>query len=214
VIYLYAITLPTSAGPTGLGLDDAPLQVLRSSGVAAIYSDHDQTGFRPHADALWRHDQVVEAAMRESPALPARFGTTFADVDALAAALDRQGSLRRQLDRIRGCVELAVRVALPGATPAARLAGGEYLRVKLARQHERRTAADETLEPLARLAVRAHSELGTADNDPLTASFLVRADDVERFADEVRRLAARHPGLGLSCTGPWPPYSFVGEEAA
>ena len=46
------------------------------------------------------------------------------------------------------------------------------------------------------------------------ASYLVPTDGVERFAEQVRTVADRHPELWLSCTGPWPPYSFVELQVA
>lgn len=57
-----------------------------------------------------------------------------------------------------------------------------------------------SLEDLARASVPTGN--GTA--------YLVDADAVTAFADRVRALQAEHPGADLSCTGPWPPYSFVG----
>jgi hypothetical protein len=55
--------------------------------------------------------------------------------------------------------------------------------------------------------------VGTSEENLLRASYLVRANDVDRFADRVRELQRGDGGLALSCTGPWAPYSFVGETA-
>jgi hypothetical protein len=213
VIYLYAITESGGEAPDCPGLGDAPLGLLHAGEVAGLYSRHEAGDFAPEPDALWRHDQVVEAAMSRGAVLPARFGTTFTDTSALATALERgQAALRRQLERVRGCVELAVRVSLPPLAPHAPADGRNYLHVKLARQHERQAVAERTLVPLAAHAVRSHRPTNPAETSTLTASYLVRAGEVDRFAERVRILARRHSELSLSCTGPWPPYSFVGEE--
>jgi hypothetical protein len=214
LIYVYAVTEAGAKLPGCRGLDDQPLGLVRVTGVAGLYSRHDLGGFAPEPEVLWRHDRVVEAAMAAGPALPARFGTTFADPDALAAALEPvHQRLARRLERVRGCVELAVRVTLPEMPAATPRSGSDYVRTRLNRLHEREAAADRALLPLAAHAVCTHSGATSVESGTLTASYLVRSADVDEFADQVRRLAARHSELSLSCTGPWPPYSFVdGDE--
>jgi hypothetical protein len=211
VIYLYGITEPEVQLPDCAGLDDEPLGLVTAGRVAGLYSEHARSQFDPEPAALWRHDQVVEAAMSRGTVLPARFGTTFEGTDALCAALEREVErLKQALEDVRGCVELAVRISLPAPAPASPRSGEEYVHGELARRRERRAVADRTLVPLEALAVR--SRTGRAERDDLTASYLVRADAVDGFTEQVQTLAHRHSELGLSCTGPWPPYSFAGQE--
>jgi len=218
VIYLYAITEADAAVPDCRGLEDAELRLAPAREVAGLYSTHRSLEVRPQPEALWRHDQVVEAAMAAGPALPARFGTTFAAGDALTSALEREHDrLRDQLERVRGCVELAVRVGLAerAAIEPAPEGGREYVERKLARRRRQQALARETLSPLGEVAVRARHEEGRSEDEVIRASYLVRADEVDRFSERVTLLAERNPQLWLSCTGPWPPYSFAGfEEAA
>jgi hypothetical protein len=179
--------------------------------VAGVCSEHERSGFDPEPAALWRHDQVVEAVMSSGAVLPARFGTTFTGVDALRAALEQDTQrLQTALEAVRGCVELAVRVTLPAPSMAAPRSGQDYVRSELDRRRERRAAADRMLVPLEAHAVR--SRPGRAEQGDLTASYLVRTDAVDAFAERARVLARDHSELALSCTGPWPPYSFIGEE--
>lgn len=153
--------------------------------------------------------------MREGPTLPARFGTTFASDGALQSAVERAGDrLRRQLQRVRGCVELAVRVGLPERPDTAPRDGRRYLEEKLADQRELDAISAATLAPLAKLAVQARRDQSRPDGNVVRASYLVREDQVERFAGEVRLISASHTELWLSCTGPWPPYSFAEPEEA
>lgn len=213
MIYLYAIVEPTASPPDCPGLDDKPLQLLRGA-ATALYSEHSRLECRPEPDALWRHELVVERAMASGAVLPARFGTTFADTGALTDALAGAASkLPPQLDRVRGCVELAVRLGLPASRGPEPQDGGAYLQAKLARRRERHAAAEATLTPLSRLAVEVRRHEGSPDASVMTASYLVPEHGVGRFADEVRRLARRNDGLLLSCTGPWAPYSFAEEDA-
>jgi len=210
VIYLYAVVERRAGPPAAAGLEDAPLEALRLDRLAVICSRHAEKVFAPQAEALWRHDRVVEEAMRGGPALPVRFGTTFDEERRALAALAAQAPrLARRLHEVRGCVELAVRVepSSPWPTVAARTGIG-YLGAKLERRRAARSLAEQALSPLDALAVASRRLAPSAAG--LRASYLVPSARVERFADAVRGLCDR--GLRVSCTGPWPPYSFVEDE--
>jgi len=213
VIYLYAIAPVGGRAPDCPGLEDRPLMLLGPARVAGLCSEHERLSFPISPPALWRHDRVVQAAMGEGPVLPARFGTSFRDTDALCAALEpAQERLLRQMERVRGCIELAVRVTPPAKPASVTRNGVEYLRDRLDRQREARAVAACTLLPLAAHAVQFRCRPPATAAAILGASYLVRLEDVENFTGCLRRLAADHPELSLTCTGPWPPYSFVGEE--
>jgi hypothetical protein len=213
-IYLYAITDPLTIPPEGQGLDDAPLELVRSDGLAAVYSTHAALESTPKPEALWRHELVVEQLMPLGAVLPARFGTTFQHAGALAAAVERQhGALLAQLERVRGCVELAVRVQLPKPDTPEPQDGRSYVDAKVAAHRQQEAGAARTLDRLSEHAVASTRRVGTSEENLLRASYLVRANDVDRFADRVRELQRGDGGLALSCTGPWAPYSFVGETA-
>ena len=215
MIYLYTITEACAPIPPCDGLQDAPLRRARCNEVAGIYSEHEQLDPRPNPDSLWRHEHVIEAAMSEGAALPVRFGTTFADEDALCVELQRHGRrLYAQLERLRGCVELAVRVGFREPDNEAVSSGRDYLETRLAARRREQQIVRGTLAPLAELAVHTRSEEGRSSGEVVCASYLVPGDGVEYFAQQVEVVAARNPELWLSCTGPWPPYSFVELEAA
>lgn len=216
MIYLYAIIDAGAEIPATSGFDDAPLQVLPCGEIAALYSAHSESPARPEPAALLRHEEVVEEAMRNGPAIPARFGTTFAvEADLRAAVCSERDRLRHQLGEVQGRVELAVRVGLPSADDPQPSTGRGYLEDKLARRTEVERVISETLAPLRELAERSRHAEGRTEGNVLRASYLVRKELVERFADQVRLLSEGNPELWLSCTGPWPPYSFVDlEEAA
>lgn len=213
MIYLYAITEAGVEPPDQPGLDEQPLCLIEAGSIAGLCSCHERSSFDPEPAALWRHDSVVEAAMSRGAVLPARFGTTFAETGGLVAALENDADrFCPALEEVRGCVELAVRVSLPDSAGAPPRSGREYVDGELTRRRERRAVADRTLLPLEAHAVRART--GDPQRGDLTASYLVRADAVDTFAARVRDLARSHTELAVSCTGPWPPYSFVGQEDA
>jgi hypothetical protein len=199
LIELYAIT----DDPTP---PDPPLQAVRSNGLTALYAPaerHEVT-----SETLWRHEEVVEALMAERNLLPVRFGTLVPDPGAAARALaERSAELSAALDRVRGAVELAVRVDTRRPEPdEARSAatGRAYMSAKA----RRRARANLVHEPLALLSRESVKQRGP---ELLRAAYLVDRGAVDAFVNLVRRLQDSHPELELLCTGPWPPYSFAGD---
>jgi hypothetical protein len=199
VIELYAIT----DDPTP---PDPPLRAVRCDGLTALCAPADPPQGEATPDALWHHEEVVEALMEERDLLPVRFGTLVSDEGAAARAVtERRAELAASLDRVRGAVELAVRAhprAPEEVVPLGADSGVDYMRAKA-----RRVEAARLLhEPLAFIArdsvVRPGPEL-------LRAAYLVEREAVDGFVSLVRRLGQTHPGLHLVCTGPWPPYSFA-----
>lgn len=214
MIYLYGVIEPGASAPETTGLDGQPLEVVPAGQVAGLTSRHEGSAFTPAPEALWAHDRVLEAAMGCGPVLPARFASTFPDPGGLVESLQREGAdLRRRLDDVRGCVELAVRLLLPASDCSLPGDGRGYLNARLLQRQESRRAIEQTLEPLSKHAVKSHRSPIGGDSGTLSASYLVRVGEVEDFAERVRRLSEHHAELSLSCTGPWPPYSFVGQAA-
>jgi hypothetical protein len=192
VIEVYAITdHPAAPLP-----DLAPLRAVATGELAAVCAPASEDAASP--DELWRHEEIVEALMEDRDLLPVRYGTRFADDDAAAAALSRRhAELAAALGRVRGAVELSVRV-LDTRPPA----DDERLRAKAA-------ALRTVHEPLAALS-RATTQRPAGDpSELLRAAYLVQRAAIEPFAARVAQLQAAHPDLRLLCTGPWPPYSFA-----
>jgi hypothetical protein len=176
VIELFAITRAQEPPPP------PPLRVLVAGGLGAVVGpveDEEVT-----ADALWHHEQIVEALMADRDVLPARYGTRFEhDEDAAQAVAARRATLSAALDRVHGAVELSVRAvkAEPLTTHSALVA--------LARDAKQ-------LEP-------------QAPDEILRAAYLVDRDAVGAFTARVADLQAAQPDAQILCTGPWPPYSFT-----
>jgi hypothetical protein len=209
-VYVYGITdTPPPTVADVAGIDGATLSTLAEGDVAAAFASLGEAEApEPTPDALMAHERVVETLMRQRAVLPTRFGTTLPDEDALANVLRRRaGSFREGLDRVRGCVEIGVRVRWEAAAdPAA--GGSDYLAGRRGELREAKRAVAVVHRPLARLA-RASSWSTPAAGGLLAAAYLVPADDVRRFAAEAQGVQDADPALDVSCTGPWPPYSFV-----
>jgi hypothetical protein len=194
VIYVYAITEAPAPelDPGAEGVAGASVAAVEHDGLAAVLSHF--AGDEPPAstaESLWAHERVVESLMHDRAVLPARFGMTLGSESELRVVLAARGaSLREDLRAVSGCVELGVRVQWDDEG-----AGG--------------APQDAVHRPLAALA-RASTCSPTAGDRLLTSAYLIPADQVRTFAERVVALQGEHAALDISCTGPWPPYSFVG----
>jgi hypothetical protein len=197
VIHVYGVVEQLRELPPLTGLEGAPLERRRVDELDLVVSD--VAGADVTQEAVLRHAQVVEGLMSRSEAvLPAQFGLPFGDEGELASAIrTKAGELSRGLDRVRGCVELGLRIAGPSESPAAQ-SGTEYMQARLAEEQ----ALAKLDEPLARLS-RASTR----------GAYLVPLENVEVFQEAVQRLQAENLALTFVCTGPWPPYSFGAEDA-
>jgi hypothetical protein len=212
VIHVYAIAEGLAELPNLGGLDDATLKRLEVAGLDVVFSevDHDvDLG----EEAVLQHAAVVDALMARSDAiLPGRLGPRFADVGEVEVVVNEQAeSLRAALHRVGGCVELGLRVLeaqQQSAIPAPRT-GSDYLHGRLEERRASLQRAFELHEPLSRLARASSTRESQTRGEVLEASYLLGADEVERFREELARLERAESGLAFVCTGPWPPYTFA-----
>lgn len=230
-ICLYAITdRPQMPLPAQLGLGDAALAPIVWHDIGAVISSHDDEPPPASADALWRYEAVIEALMERRTVLPVRYGTMMPTERTVTDMLRRDyAQFTDDIARVQGHVEIGVRfVPLAVGAEDMRAApkesvatsGTAYLMTKVAQVQDcerRRAAATETARTmyaiLKHLATASRFDAETADRDWIAAAFLMPRDATETFQQAVDRLAMAHPKLALLCTGPWPPYSFVGAWA-
>jgi hypothetical protein len=220
VLYVYAVTDRFSDSPA-TGLLGAPLRAIECGPVQAVVSEH-AVAPDPDEDLLWAHEQVVEELMEGSTILPMRFSSIAEGPEALLAMLEhRREEFLAALERVRGAIELSVRAqpsssaepSAEGPRPAKHAGPGTAYLFERARRHRRGEAvADLIHQPLAVLAKRSVLKPGHGDPSEFKAAYLVEEDVVESFGERVGKLNATLGDIRVSCTGPWPPYSFVSEE--
>lgn len=211
MIALYAITdHPTSPLP-GLGA----VRAVASGALTAVLGPV-VTG-EVTADALWQHERIVEALMDGRDLLPVRYGTCVSDEAAAAQVVaDNREAFAASLESVRGAVELAVRVFPAGSVQAAptpppeAMTGTDYLRARARAAVEEADATAIVHEPLA---CGARAETIARVNRPgelLRAAYLVDRGAARAFSARVAEIQEDNPRLRITCTGPWPPYSFAG----
>jgi hypothetical protein len=226
VIWVYAICDRPGAPPPSIeGVAGATVEAIRMQELAAVVSRHAEAPTEPAVDAMWAHERVVEALMDDRAVLPMRFGTTLEEDEALVEVLaTRRGEFSKGLATVRGRVEVGVRAVVEdhprpdhgkneeivGAADTP-LSGREYLLGKLGNPAAR-GEGDALHAPLAARAVTSQ-RWPVRSGEVLRASYLVERDQVAEFVAAADRVGRGNPRAQLLCTGPWPPYSFVGDSA-
>jgi hypothetical protein len=238
LLYVYGITQAPGTLPATLrGVDGiSAIQAHECEGFVCWISRVDATEFGEQlsqnmenlewlADAGVRHQRVVGAIHEKQQILPARFGTVFINEDSLDADLvRRKPALTASFRRIDDADEWGIRVfALPktSSTVTART-GKEYLQRKstLLKSKPSRTLEPEIKEfgtAVANLATASAEGGKVGSGQPglrwQTSVLLPRARR-GKFESLLARFARKwHDRFRLECTGPWPPYSFVADEA-
>jgi len=237
--YLFCV-VPSDAVPdlSAWRGDGAPLRAVTADGIAGIVGEVDDTRFG--AEALARlsadvaalapyaraHQEVVQFVFERAPAVvPLSFGSVHRTDDDAARTLEAQRTrVAPLLRRFRGMQEWGLRVArrrarvaVDAAVPGA---GAAYL---AGRRRELRgelgadaSAAAADLDRRLAAASVARRVLDEDSGDlALRVAYLVpleRGDDVKRTVLESGE-GLEAVGLAAELSGPWPPYSFAGDES-
>lgn len=230
MIWAYAVR-PADSPPlesTAVGVDAAPLWSVTTGHVAAVISSHaDETAMPTHEHTILEHASVVEAAHRKGPVLPVRFGATFESEKLLRRALQTQhDGLVDGLERVAGHVEYGLRVAATdGAAPRSAAARPRAAAGTSGRRYLERVASyEQSLEARAAAATQAaeaiHAVVGGQATDRWLGStppagllaiiaYLVPCEQAAAFEEAVASVPPPRPAVTVTCTGPWPPYSFA-----
>jgi Gas vesicle synthesis protein GvpL/GvpF len=193
--------------------------------VAALASPWD--GGREAGEAeLLDHHRMVQAVFERVPCLPARFGSVFADAEALRARLaEREVELAAQLARLGHRCELAITCAWrdKGAVPPVVIvpasSGRAYLERGLQRtrgERERERRAEMIVgHLLGQLAIEPAFVRHRTCPRPAVAvsmSALVTRDEIDEINSRLERLGAKLPDVTIVVQGPWAPYTFAVSE--
>jgi hypothetical protein len=217
------------------GLGGAPLSLIERGGLAAVVSafESERVGVTPE-NAL-THNRVNASLLAGSTPLPFRFGTLVTEARLLDFIESRGAALREALERVRGAVEMSVKIIwdleavrreAAGAGGAAAKAGGEAAAAEgsgtaflLAKRRELLGGErlKERAEALAgwfggRLSDLAREARVTVNPEGalvVRAAHLVGRGLVEEYRARVHLLGEERAGsLRFLTSGPWPPYSF------
>jgi len=241
VLYLYGISkTPQRRAPVirSEGIDGvAPVQAVRCQDYLCWISRVPKADFADNltermqdlewlASAGLRHQRVVAEIAGKLATLPARFATVFLSEASLAKHVEeRRSALRAAFARVADADEWGVKLFAiarrKAPAEAAPSSGSEYLKRKAEMLQPRSPKKlDEDVQrfvsALQELAV-AHSPGGKASaGQPgliWHGSLLIRRKDRSKLESVLSKYAHQWQDTRrIDCSGPWPPYSFVGEH--
>ncbi len=172
-----------------------------------------------------RHQRAVAELASKLEILPARFGTVFLSERSLSEHITRgKKTFSAVLKKIAGSDEWGVKVfrhALPNAAiPTEARSGTDYLKKKAQSVMPRSKQEDPEflafVDGLKGASVEMSSGGKASTGQPNLvwhASFLVRRKEQKKFDTVLRKFTASlSDGYRVECSGPWPPYSFVGQH--
>lgn len=217
------------------GLDGAAVSLVEAAGLGVWLSRVERA--EPTPGRLREHDGVVRAALRTTTPLPIRFGARLRDEDSVAEMLAaRSEDLLADLARVSGRIEAGVTVRweleaererLLSAHPQLRRATDTPVTPVSGRQYLERRRGEHLLEDLLQERARALlSRVGAAlEAEGLPASLtllplpevagmlahLVPREEVAAYRRRFELAREALPEVTLTLSGPWAPYSFVGD---
>jgi len=220
---VYALASRQTSPITLRGIADEGLHAVHVGALDAIVGRVPAIP-APTDRTLRRYADVITALWRRTPALlPARFGTSADDLDALRVMVrTREPALRRGLRSVRNRAQMTVRLVTPpdvgrdvsgsrhGPDKVRRtlkqnpqMSGTEYLR---ARREARGVPA---FDPLRVSVKRWMREERVEKHDRIASIYhLVPIGSAERYRAALEQ-AAREAGVALIVSGPFPPYAFA-----
>jgi hypothetical protein len=217
-----------------VGLAGAKTRLIRHGGIVAVVSDFSEAQITITRENVLGHERVVRRVLAEATPLPFRFGTIIGETK-LESYLDSQhDALKAQLERVRGCVEMSVKViwdleavrdealqreegkAVGGAKEKVAGRGAAFLETKR-REILGGEALKERAEDVAKwldetLAVTARETRETVQPTQalvVSAAYLVERARLEEYGAALRRAQAEREELHFLTSGAWPPYSFT-----
>ncbi len=214
----------------------APIEAIRIAGFDAWISRVDRSEFADHLaenmeNLEWlamvgvRHQRAVADLAAKAEILPVRFGTVFLSEESLHEHVEGQKkSIQSVFKRIVGAEEWGVKIFRTTAAKAPAMieasSGTDYLKRKaqtvMPRKKEEDPALAEFVKELGGVSVEAAPGGHASTGQPNLAwhgSFLVKRTGRKKFEAALKKFTARlADNYRVECSGPWPPYSFVGQN--
>jgi len=210
-------------------------RLIQYGGIAAVVSPFEDESVPVTRENVFAHERVIGHVLAHTTPLPCRFGTVV-DAARLEGYVNSQRErLEAQLARVRGCVEMSVKVIWPvagvkgdatgrdtnvdapvdesGAQSAGR--GTAFLMEK-----RRQILGDETLKARAEgVTAWLDARLGETARETrvvvrpmealvVAAAHLVERVRLEEYQERLGAARKERADLHFLTSGPWPPYSF------
>jgi hypothetical protein len=220
--------IESAGGVEGAG---AP-RLIQYGEIRAVVGEFEAESVSVTRENVFAHERVIGHVLAHTTPLPFRFGTVVSAAQ-LESYIDSQREfLRSQLARVRGCVEMSVKViwnveavrheTMTGGEKrddASDESGGGRGAAFLAKKR-REILGDETLKARAEdIVAWLEGHLGEAVRERelrvrpmeslvVAAAHLVERGRLEEYQERLRLARHERDDLHFLTSGPWPPYSF------
>ena len=209
-VAVYALISNAGSRAAGRGLSGERLRVVRVGAVAAVVGDVARLPAPTEAKLRAYSTLLAALSMTHQSVLPVRFGTVMQDAEELETILRaRQRTIKSQLARVRGRVQMTVRIVTQGdSEQGARTrvsSGSEYLAT---RAREYSASAIPGFAPLDRAVARWVKDARVERRGTVaTVYHLIPRTAAGRYAAAIEAAAAAE-GVRMLVSGPWPAYAF------
>jgi hypothetical protein len=235
-LYVYCLgdELSESAFEGTAGVGGEAVRVLSLTGrLSAVVSTAPPEPVAVNEENLQAHNRVNAAALASATPLPFRFGTRAAPERLAEYAATNEAALASALARVRGTVEMGVKLMSKAAgegpkaevgsrsgpedlAPAEAVGRGTAFLLKKRREvlggEEAQLRAEGLAawlsEGVAGLAQESAVRVSPSEAIVVRAAHLVGRESVEDYRARLRGLRAARADVRLLASGPWPPYSF------
>jgi hypothetical protein len=219
------------------GVGGAP-RVVQYGEIAAVVSPFEGESVEVTRENVFAHERVIGHVLAHTTPLPFRFGTVTSAAQLESYVDSQRELLRAQLARVRGCVEMSVKViwnvvtvkreAVGGsrasgldaaaADQSGAVAPGSGTAFLMAKRRE--ILGDETLKARAdSVAAWLAGHLGDTVREMdvkvrpvealvVSAAHMVERARLEEYQERLRVARLERDDLHFLTSGPWPPYSF------
>jgi hypothetical protein len=207
------------------GIQGNQVFLYPASDLAVIVSEHSPLD-NFNQKAAVDHARVIADCFKLSTVLPFRFGTVFADDEALRRSIrSNQRQFVTNIERVRGKAEMHLKVTLDdccrdqmkrAAPEVIHAVGKEYLsnlRENATLQRERQTKARAVSVQMHRMFAPLAEEITCKRTDAgkmlLDIAHLIDSRGVERYQNKYSSASVLMKDCQMQLSGPWPPYHFV-----
>jgi Gas vesicle synthesis protein GvpL/GvpF len=209
------------------GISNAPVRTLPIDNLTVLVSDIDTDTVPITRDNALAHATVVRSVLRHTTPLPFRFGTLVTEQQLRSYISARKPALETNLELVRGCVEMSVKIIWKvstndeGEQPSEEKqgVGARFLqerRQKMLGDEQRAAHAAEISawlhESVTSLTRDERVTLRPSERLVLAAAHLVERTKIKQYREKIVEARAKRPELHFLLSGPWPPYSFANIE--
>ena len=233
MFYIYCLSDEVTAemleGARGVGGGEPRL--IEFDGISAVVSEFAETSISVAREHVLAHERVVSRVLAHTTPLPFRFGTLAGQERLESYVASQKSSLKLALERVRGAVEMSVKIIWNVEEAGRKAAGHEAEAVanvaasagagtRFLLEKRRSIACDELLkeraEKLEKWLEKAVSDIvkesfvqvEPAEKLFLAASHLVLREKLDDYRARVEKARGEQPELHFLTSGPWAPYSF------